>query len=211
MQLPPWAPIFKGRDVGNEFERGGGDYAKEVHGRPRRQINQVIVVDIESTCWEGQPPAGQENEIIEVGICVLEVSSGKRLSKEGVIVKSKSEVSPFCTKLTTLTQADVDKGIPLAEACKILTEKYDSKNRPWASYGDYDRRQFERECRAKGIGYPFGYTHINVKNWFALRHKLSREVGMMEALKIFQVSPEGTHHRGCDDAWNIGLILSKLI
>ena len=65
-------------------------------------------------------------------------------------------------------------GITLAEACKILKKEYAAKSRVWASWGDYDRNQFQRDCEAKGIGYPFGPTHLNAKSLFALRRAARR-------------------------------------
>jgi inhibitor of KinA sporulation pathway (predicted exonuclease) len=177
-----------------------------------KKPDKIIVIDIESTCWEGAPPAGEESEIIEIGICAIDVASGQRIQKESILVKpERSRVSEFCTQLTTLTQQQVDKGIPFARACSILTKQHLSKDRVWASYGDYDRRQFERQCQSRKVSYPFGSTHINVKNLFAITHALPHEVGMVEALELLDISLEGTHHRGGDDAWNIAGILSELL
>jgi inhibitor of KinA sporulation pathway (predicted exonuclease) len=86
-----------------------------------KKLDQIIVVDIESTCWEKKPPEGQESEIIEIGICPLDVPSGERLEKESILVKpERSQISEFCTNLTTLTQEQVNQGVPFAEACSIL-------------------------------------------------------------------------------------------
>lgn len=38
-----------------------------------RKLDRILVVDIEATCWEGNPPPGQTSEIIEIGLCVLDV------------------------------------------------------------------------------------------------------------------------------------------
>ena len=177
-----------------------------------RQLDQILVVDVEATCWEKKPPAGQESEIIEVGICVLDVATGERLSKESILVRpERSELSPFCTELTTLTQEQVDTGITFKEACQKLRKGYLSREWTWASFGDYDRRQFERQCRSREIGFPFGPTHLNVKNLFGLQHKLKHEIGMAQVLDKLGLPLEGTLHRGDDDAWNIALILSHLL
>ena len=32
-----------------------------------RKLDRILVVDIEATCWEGNPPPGQTSEIIEIG------------------------------------------------------------------------------------------------------------------------------------------------
>lgn len=181
-------------------------------GMSRRLLDLLLVVDVEATCWEGETPTGQENEIIEIGICMLDVATGQRLEKRSLLVKpERSRVSPFCTQLTTLTQEQVDQGISFAEACAILQSDYLSRERVWASFGDYDRAQFERQCRARQIEYPFGARHINIKTLFALCYGLSREVGMARALEIAGIPLEGTHHRGGDDAWNIAALMSRLM
>ena len=177
-----------------------------------RKLDAIIVVDVESTCWKSNPPPGEESEIIEVGICLLDVASATPLEKESILVKpERSLVSKFCTELTTLTQEQVDKGVSFAEACAVLKSKYKSPQRVWASYGDYDRNMFEKQSLSCGIKYPFGPRHINVKTLFALAYNLEKEVGMPAALETLKIPLEGTHHRGGDDAWNIGKILGKLL
>lgn len=176
------------------------------------KLDQLLVIDLESTCWEGEPPEDQESEIIEIGVCLLDIATGSRLAKQSILIKpERSEISPFCTELTTLTQAQVDRGVTFDRACTILRRRYISRDRPWASYGDYDRRMFERQCQERCIDYPLSPTHLNVKNLFALINGLRREVGLLRAMQLFQLPLEGVHHRGVDDAWNTGLLLAKLL
>jgi inhibitor of KinA sporulation pathway (predicted exonuclease) len=177
-----------------------------------KRLDCILVIDVEATCWQGSPPPGEENEIIEIGVCTIDVRERRRAERESVLVRpQRSRVSPFCTQLTTLTQADVDAGISFEEACRLLRRKYECDQRTWASYGDYDRNQFERRCRSFGVRYPFGPTHLNVKNLFALCRGLEREVGMDAALGMLGLSLGGTHHRGGDDAWNIAAVLLALL
>ena len=177
-----------------------------------KRLDQILVVDVESTCWEGEPPPGQESEIVEIGICPIDVASHSLLEKTSILVRpERSTVSQFCTALTSLTQAQVDSGISFPEACSILRKRCLSRERTWCSYGDYDRLQFERQCRSWNITYPFGPTHLNVKNLFALIHGLPREVGMDKALALSSLALEGTHHRAADDAWNIARILLEIM
>jgi inhibitor of KinA sporulation pathway (predicted exonuclease) len=143
--------------------------------------NHILVIDIEATCWEGKIPPGQQNEIIEIGICLLDKISGERVMSESILVKPISEISD------------------------------DTKRCVWASYGAYDKKQFTRECQAKGIEYPFAQTHINVKAWFARQFNVTKPVGMAQALQILGFPLIGTHHRGVDDAWNIANILAWLL
>jgi inhibitor of KinA sporulation pathway (predicted exonuclease) len=177
-----------------------------------RKLDQVLVVDVEATCWAGSPPEGQESEIIEIGICPLDVTTGERLEKRSILIKpERSRVSEFCTQLTSLTQKQVNKGISFAQACKLLEREYNSKKRIWASYGDYDRTLFQRQCEAFDVSYPFSSSHINVKSLFGIIHALPYEIGMARALAMCGLGVEGQHHRGADDAWNIALLLSQTI
>jgi inhibitor of KinA sporulation pathway (predicted exonuclease) len=98
-----------------------------------------------------------------------------------------------------------------AEACSILKRDHLTRERSWASWGDYDRRQFERQCDATGVPFPFGPTHLNLKTLFAVAHVLQREVGMEAALQRLGMPLEGTHHRGVDDAWNIARVFATLL
>ena len=173
-----------------------------------RHYDQIIVIDIECTCWEHAVPAGQENEIIEIGICRLKPATGERIEKRSIIVKpERSTVSPFCTELTSLTQKQVDAGIPFAEACAILEKEFKTRQRVGASYGDYDRQQFEKQCRDRGIKYPFSPSHLNIKTLFTLIQGLRHDISMAQAMESLNLTLEGRHHRGDDDAWNVAQML----
>lgn len=177
-----------------------------------KKLDHILVVDLEATCWDGNPPPGMTNEVIELGICPVELSTLRRLEKRSILVRpEKSTVSEFCTKLTTLTTAQVESGIPFRDACRILEKEFDSRERVWASFGDYDRRQFEKQCADTGVRYPFGSRHLNVKTLFAMTRGLPHEVGMPQALDLLGLTMEGTHHRGDDDAWNIAAVMVEIL
>ena len=177
-----------------------------------KNLDQILVIDLEATCWTSAPPEGQESDIIEVGLCILEVATGRRLEKASIIVRpERSTVSEYGTTLATLTQEEVNQGISLREACDMLQTRYGSKERLWASFGDYDRRMFKQECETHDVPYPFGKGHINVKSLFAVVQNLERELPLDEAMAWLGFPLEGHHHRGEDDAWNIARILGHLL
>ncbi|MFJ6012333.1 exonuclease domain-containing protein [Streptomyces sp. NPDC092952] len=201
------------------------------------------VIDIEATCWDGQPPPGAVSEIIEIGLTVVDLSAaaeaetdpddeeprtrgraargrtarGKalqdgiargRVARHRILVRpARSSVSAFCTGLTGLTQAEVDTGVSFAEACRLLAAEHRAGIRPWASWGDYDRNQFVRQCRATGTPYPFGRHHTNAKIPFTAAHGLRKRPGMAQALEVAGLPLEGRHHSGADDAWNIAALV----
>jgi inhibitor of KinA sporulation pathway (predicted exonuclease) len=179
---------------------------------PRRTFDRIVVVDVEATCWEADPPPDQTSEIIEIGVCLLDVVNGERLDRESILVRpTQSSVSAFCRQLTSLTQEQVEQGISFEEACSILGTRFQTRERAWASYGDYDRRMFKGQCKRQEVKYPFSAGHINVKTLLAASYGLKHEIGLSKALRLLGLPLEGTHHRGVDDAWNIAAVLSRII
>lgn len=178
----------------------------------KRMLDKILVIDLEATCWEGDPPPGQSSEIIEIGLCVLDVATRTRSEPRAILVKpQRSSLSDYCIRLTTLTPEMLAEGITFQEACSLLKDEYLSNQRTWASYGDYDRIAFLKQCETWNIPYPFGRSHINVKNLLALHFGLQREVNLQQAMAQINLPFEGTLHRGVDDAWNIAAVLSRVL
>jgi inhibitor of KinA sporulation pathway (predicted exonuclease) len=173
---------------------------------------QLLIVDIEATCWDSTAPPGQESEIIEIGICSLSLENGDVGEKCSILVRpQRSTVSEFCTQLTTLTQEQVDKGVLFEAACQVLRTEFDSQNRVWGSWGEYDRKMFVSQCHSFQVEYPFGSHHINIKRLFRKSFHEKKPIGMAQALHHLQLPLEGTHHRGDDDAYNIARIASVIL
>lgn len=175
-----------------------------------KTTDTILIIDLEATCWDGRPPRGQESEIIEIGVCMMDVKTGKISQNEGILVKPQySSVSPFCTELTSITQKMLDEeGILLEDALDILRAEYDSEELTWASYGNYDLNMLQSQSRRFNVDYPLGDQHINVKTLFGELHPgIRKSVGMSRALGELNIPLEGTHHRGVDDAKNIAKIL----
>ncbi len=175
-----------------------------------KTTENILIIDLEATCWENRPPRGQESEIIEIGVCIMNAKTGKISKNEGILIKPQySKVSLFCTELTTLTQNMLDnEGIMLDDAFDILRAEYDSEELTWASYGNYDLNMLQDQARRFCTDYPMSDDHINVKTLFGEIHPTIRKsVGMQRALGELGFALEGTHHRGVDDAKNIAKIL----
>jgi inhibitor of KinA sporulation pathway (predicted exonuclease) len=177
-----------------------------------KRLDAIVVVDLEATCWETEPPPDQVQEIIEIGLCLLDPGTLERRDRRSLMIRPvRSEVSPFCTQLTTITPEMAAAGMTLEEACQILRKQLVSRDRPWATWGDWDRRILERACTETGVRYPFSSMHVNVKTWYALAHGMSSEPGLTEALLHAGIPQEGTHHRGDADAWNTAALLAAIL
>jgi inhibitor of KinA sporulation pathway (predicted exonuclease) len=170
------------------------------------------VVDVEATCWDAGPPPGETSEIIEIGLTVVDTLERTRVAKHQIVVRPmRSTVSEFCTELTGWTQPQVEAGVSFAEACELLKNTHRSDSRVWASWGNYDRTMFLRQCEAADIRYPFGAKHINAKLAHADAHGRRKGVGMHRALEEAGLPLEGRHHCGADDTWNIAALILGLI
>jgi 3'-5' exoribonuclease 1 len=170
---------------------------------------RFILVDLEATCWENNPPA--PNEIIEIGSVCCDVSAGI-LDEFQTFVRPllKPVLSPFCRNLTHIRQEDVDSAPSFAAAFK----EFRAWTAPFApftlgAWGAYDRKQLRADCQRHNVLYPFT-SYLNLKEAFA-RIENCRPCGMKGALLKVGLPLVGTHHRGIDDVRNIARLLDHLI
>ncbi len=175
-----------------------------------RLFDKIVVLDLEATCDEPRPR--WHGEIIEVGVCLLDIRNLEISNQRGILVRPvNTPVTPFCTSLTTLTPELVQKeGVTLLEAMRILKDDYKIDQRCWASWGDYDRKQLVGECSSKGLVFwGENSTHFNIKQILALEYGWRSGEGLDRALERFGMTLDGTHHRGVDDANNIARIYAN--
>lgn len=174
--------------------------------------DKVIVVDLEATCWQGYTaPDGQENEIIEIGVCLLDGATREISNIRSLYVHPiESEISPFCTALTGITAEMIaEQGMDFAQACDILEKEYDSRNRLWASWGGFDRKLFWEQCKRRGVRYPFSKKHSNLKRVF--QDAVGTRMGLARAMHNVGLDMYGRQHSGGDDAWNTARLLRHLL
>ena len=171
---------------------------------------QCLVIDIEATCWEHLTPPYPKSDIIEIGITSIAMPDKEVLDSRSIIViPTNSEISEFCTELTTLTPEYVAKnGIPFEDAIRILRNEYKVHRNMWASWGDFDKNNFCDQCKKETIRYPFNNIHLNVKALFAWRYGFNCSVS--KAATYMGMQFEGTKHRGIWDSLMIAKMLMDL-
>jgi inhibitor of KinA sporulation pathway (predicted exonuclease) len=168
-----------------------------------------LIVDFEFTCWRGRPPKGMTQEILEIGLVEIDLTSEKIIKKDSFLIKPEnSNISNFCTKLTSITVEDVESfGISLNEAFSILEENYRLSEKCWGSWGSFDKTHLSKECKLKGIDFPFSKNYINVQKSFSKEKKNKNRLYSVEnALKDLGIEFEGIPHRAEDDAYNTAII-----
>lgn len=174
--------------------------------------NKILVIDIESTCW--QKDTKQESEIIEIGLCELvRTGTGWELGRtESIAIRPVfSTVSAFCTHLTGWTEKELRaKGVSHEEAIRKLKHEYKSKDSIIACWGKYDDKMFQKMAKMHPkTGYPFNNDYLNVKALYGAKH--GRVDGVSAALQTYGMEFQGTPHRGLDDSIMIAHLLLKLL
>lgn len=192
-----------------EFMNTDGDYRSNSY---RHIMKELLIIDVESTCWENKSE-DQVSEIIEIGMALYKYCDDIIERFPSIFIKPQfSKVSPFCEKLTGITQEKLNSvGIPFKEAMKTIG--YLGLNEyPWASWGDYDKKMFVNNCQLHKAAYPLNSNHTNIKKVFSDLYLFSkRRCGMKEALDKLKMPLIGQHHSGGDDAYNIARIWRRMI
>jgi len=164
--------------------------------------DNILFLDVESTCYE---ILSDENisEVIEIGLCDL---NGKLF--EPILIKPQySEVTDYCTELTSITKYQIEKeGVSPNEAYKLLNDIF-SKYNTWASYGEYDKIILTKMCKLYNININFP-KHINVRKLFSQNVMNSQNpkdspINPKDSLELIGHEFVGKNHRANDDAINI--------
>lgn len=168
-----------------------------------------LVVDLEATCDEDHAIPREQTEIIEIGAVLVDGASLQPLREFSTFVRPRLHptLTPFCTKLTSITQALVDSAPYFPEAIQACARWLGADKALLCSWGGYDRDQLRRDAARSGVRLPFGERHLNLKSSFARHGMLERELGVGAALSSVGLRFEGRAHRGLDDARNIARLL----
>jgi inhibitor of KinA sporulation pathway (predicted exonuclease) len=168
-------------------------------------LTKVLCIDIETTMWRRakDKPVNHCPEIIEIGVALVDTSNASIIESASIIVKpSKSKVSEFCTKITKLKQQDVDAGISLEDACRLLRVNFMCQDRPWMVWGNFDKKILQICCKKNEVEYPLSTNYTNYKNLFCMMHGL-KDLKLSDALKLCKLNSFKRTTCGIDTAMNI--------
>lgn len=181
--------------------------------QPDKAASFYLVIDLEATCDDGGRMPSRQMETIEVGAVLVDAATLTPAGEFQSFVRPVRHpaLTPFCTRLTTITQAQVDRAPRFPEALAALRRFLAGRDALFCSWGRYDKSQLEQDARHHGVALPFGGRHLNLKERFSQRLGESRRYGMAGALARVGLALEGTHHRGIDDARNIARLLPWIV
>lgn len=173
---------------------------------------KFAVLDIECTCWRRGTPHHNNNahETIEIGMIFLDADFKKvdQLDLYTLPMYNKT-LSDYCIDLTGITQKYLNaNAIPFPNAMKIIAETI-TKDTIFCSWGDFDKRQLQRDCEEWDIPFPFSDEHINIKKEFMDKYK-RKKAGLQKACRILSLRFEGAPHNGLADANMTSQIFRRL-
>lgn len=173
------------------------------------QTDYICVVDLEATCTDAPARPGEArlvNEIIEIGAVMVKLNGLEPIGEFQSFIKpcQSEKLTAFCTGLTSITQADVDRadGFDVVHAkWAAWLDKYDIGTVLLGSYGLYDYKQIMKDCAYHVLPFPFRGDHLNIKEYVPTKFGWGKKgVGQQKALKRLGIAVEGVAHRGIDDA-----------
>ncbi|MEO8645819.1 3'-5' exonuclease [Pseudomonas sp.] len=177
---------------------------------------------VEATCDEvdeSESPrplavAPNQMETIEIGLVVIDLEALEIVDEFQRFVRPLINpiLTDFCKKLTSIQQADVDGAgtyVEVGQELAAFIARY--PNAAWASWGDYDARQLERDggfaaCPSLLEGLP----HFNARKWHAGLYD-NRPKSLKQTVEALGLGWLGTYHRGIDDARNVASIIQEML
>lgn len=175
----------------------------------------TVIFDIEATCEDRKINPNYPMETIEIGAVKIE---GKNIiDRFSTFIKPElvTELTPYCTNLTTITYNDLKDAPPFREG--ILAFYKFIYGSEILSCGDFDKKFLSNEISVKcPNSKPHQLarnailtTHKNLKVHFnkVTNHKM---VDMVEMAEVLGIPLDGTHHRADSDAENLAKIYLKL-
>lgn len=170
-----------------------------------------ILFDLETTCWDEQPPT-EVREIIEIGAIKLN-QQGYFLGQFVCYVKPIyfPFLSSYCLQLTQISQVEINKAKSFGEVKNDFTTWIGEEDYLLCAWGAQDRKQLVRECLLHGIDYDWVEPYLDVKKKYHAIRKHSTYMGLKSSLMREGFEFEGTHHRALDDTLNMAKLFLKYL
>ncbi|KDQ07840.1 hypothetical protein BOTBODRAFT_180405 [Botryobasidium botryosum FD-172 SS1] len=193
---------------------------------PPKPLRHILVLDFEATCDERNAP--RPTEIIEFPTLLYDLETNEVQARfhEYVRPTRHPTLTAFCTKLTGIEQATVDKADPFhlvfARFQKWLAENTsldDPATFAFLTCGDWDfKTMFPLQLATSSEDDPplasidtTPYKRwINVKTAYGRYYNTKKAGGMVGLLRNLGLELEGRHHSGIDDCENIARIVKRM-
>jgi len=170
-----------------------------------------IIFDLEATCWQGNQDF-REREVIEIG-AIKSDHYGHRISDFQAFVRPVlfPDLSPYCVKLTGITQADIDGAAGFRQVIKQFRDWCESGTSEYTlcSWGSKDLEFLYHDCELHSVDASWLDTYIDLKEQYHDIFNIPQRMGLKKSLRFENIPFEGQHHRALDDAENLFSLFDK--
>ena len=172
------------------------------------KYNRMLFVDVELTCWEGEPPPGERSELIAFGIVDFRTDDLTIRRETMLLVHPQASIiSPFCSTLTGITPKEAAAAPPLPEVVRTIRKTFGQCD--WCAWGR-DDALIREGCERAGAELPFlgGFHDLSaqVRGLLGLTYR----PGLDEAVQRFDLDWEGPPHDALADARNLVRLFTAL-
>ncbi len=172
-----------------------------------------IIFDLEATCWEITPP-GYVQEIIEIGAVLID-DYGDMLETFSAFVRPARHpvLSPFCRKLTNISQIDINRARPFHEVMNRFMDwaRIDEEDYILCSWGEFDQKLLSADCLRHGFGDAWLDQYVNLKTEYRRIRGLNKAIGLKKTVEFEGFEFTGEHHRAISDAENLAKVFVKYL
>ena len=178
-------------------------------------MSKYVVIDLEMC----KVPKGIskikniKNEIIQIGAALLDEELEITDHFSTFVKPQFGWVDTFIEKLTGIGTDNIKDAPGIEEATKALLD-WMPEDAVMVSWSMTDRKQLERELKAKGITFEeldhLYETWIDSQQMFSEKVDAYRKYTLKEALIAADICVEGREHDGLADAWNTALLFAKM-
>ncbi len=175
---------------------------------PMRPSKRLLSIDLEMNQDSGK--------IIQIGAVVGDIRTGEILEELSLFVNPHEQLSEYIINLTGIKQYEVDEGVELENAYKVLVD-FKRRNNCFhcpITWGGEDMKCLKEQCKIEPKDWEFGRNHFDAKKLFqsyCLANDLNLQSGLGKSLVRMKLNFEGKAHNAIDDARNTFKIYKHLL
>lgn len=173
---------------------------------------EFLVFDLEATCWNSPGTQMRQQEVIEIGACILDGYGHIRDQFQRFVKPIKFPVlSPYCRNLTDIQQEDIDKAKDFPYVMNQFFDWAEMEDRDYyyCAWGSADRELLLSNASLHNYSLDWFSYYLDIKNLYHRNRSLSKFQGLDRVLYSNGFSFEGKRHRALYDALNLAKLVSK--
>ena len=173
---------------------------------------RFLVFDLEATCWNSIGTESRQQEIIEIGACILDEYGHIDDQFQSFVKPIKFPLlSPYCKSLTEIMQTDIDR----ARTFPVVMDQFqdwadiDIQQYCFCAWGQADKELLKANGILHNYDMAWLKTYLDIKSVYHRNRNFTKMQGLDRVLHSNGFNFEGKRHRALYDALNLAKLVSK--